>query len=156
MRSILNFILLAFGSALLFASCNKVDDLKVYDNGKAPVLTASTIIIAPLAADSNSTVLSLSWTKANHATSSDNVKYTIEIDSAGKNFSRPFTRVVTNTLSTTFTAKELNNILLGYGYAFNVPVDMEVRVTSSYANNNERLTSNIMRIRMTPYKIPLK
>jgi len=156
MKSLLSFILLITGMALFLASCNKVEDLKVYDNGKTPALSASTVIIAPLPADSNNTVLSLSWTKANHATSSDNIKYTIEIDSAGKNFSRAFVRVVANTLSTTFTAKELNNILLGYGYPFNVPVDMDVRVTSSYANNNEKLASNIMRIRMTPYKVPPK
>ena len=33
---------------------------------------------------------------------------------------------------------------------------MDVRVISSYANNNEQLTSNTVKIRMTPYKIPPK
>jgi hypothetical protein len=33
---------------------------------------------------------------------------------------------------------------------------MDVRVTSSYANNNERLASNMVRIKMTPYKVPPK
>jgi hypothetical protein len=63
---------------------------------------------------------------------------------------------VVGQLSTSFTAKELNNMLVGRGYAFNVPVDMDVRVTSSYVNNNERLGSNMVRIKMTPYKIPPK
>ena len=78
------------------------------------------------------------------------------MDSAGKNFARPDRKVVTAASGTTFTAKELNNFLLGRGYAFNVAVDMDVRVISSYANNNERLTSNVVRIKMTPYKIPPK
>ena len=33
---------------------------------------------------------------------------------------------------------------------------MDVRVTSSYANNNERLASNTLKIKMTPYKVPPK
>src|SRR5690606_28342251 len=32
--------------------------------------------------------------------------------------------------------------------------DIEVRVISSYANNNERLVSNVIPIKMTPYKVP--
>ncbi|HEX8356087.1 MAG TPA: hypothetical protein VF610_01685, partial [Segetibacter sp.] len=54
------------------------------------------------------------------------------------------------------TAKELNNMLLGYGYPFNVAVGMDVRVTSSYANNNERIASNTVKVMMTPYKVPPK
>jgi hypothetical protein len=33
---------------------------------------------------------------------------------------------------------------------------MDVRVTSSYANNNERIASSIIKVKMTPYKIPPK
>ncbi len=100
--------------------------------------------------------LTLNWTSPNYATDSANIKYTIEIDSTGKNFSNPYTKEVIGKSNTTFTAKELNNILLSKGYAFNVPVDMDVRLTTSYANNNERIVANTIKIKMTPYKIPPK
>ena len=120
------------------------------------MLSTSATTVAPPATDSNKTVLTLSWTTPKYATDSSKYKYTIEIDSAGKGFTKATTKIVMGSLSTSFTAKELNTILLSYGYAFNVPVDMDVRVTSSYANNNERLTLNTLRIKMTPYKIPPK
>jgi starch-binding outer membrane protein SusE/F len=156
MRSIFNALLLVTGVAFMIASCDKVGNLPVYQSGTNPVLTASTTAVAAAASDSNKVVLVLNWTAANHATDSSHVKYTIEIDSSGRNFSKEWTTVVTNKLVDSFTAKALNDILLGYGYAFNVPVDMDVRVTSSYTNNNEKLSSNVIKIRMTPYKIPPK
>ncbi|HZH66063.1 MAG TPA: SusE domain-containing protein [Flavisolibacter sp.] len=156
MRSSLKIFLLITGSALLFAACNKVDDLPLYANGSSPVLTASAAVVAPPPADSNKVVLTLDWTGPKYASDSATFKYVVEIDSAGKNFAKATTKVITGSKSISFTAKELNDILLGYGYAFNVPVDMDVRVTSSYANNNERLASNTVRIKMTPYKVPPK
>lgn len=151
MKKIFNLCLIAM---FAFASCDKADDLSSYDEGNASVLSASTAAVAPLPADSSNTVLTLSWTYPNHATDSSNIKYTIEIDSVTKNFSSPYTRIVMGKLSDTFTAKQLNNFLLSKGYLFNVPVSMEVRMTSSYANNNERIASNKVAITMTPYKVP--
>lgn len=156
MRSIFNFILLATGVSAFIASCDKADSLPLYGIGTAPVLSASSATIAPPASDSNNVALTLTWTYPNHATDTANIKYTIEIDSTGKNFANANTKIVMGDLSTSFLAKELNTILLDRGYAFNVPVDMDVRVISSYANNNERLPSNTIKISMTPYKIPPK
>ena len=156
MKSIKNFIFLAAGITGLLMACNKVGDLPSYNAGTPTVLSASSATVAPLPADSNNTALTLNWTFAKHATDSASIKYTIEIDSTGKNFARASTKIVLGSLSTPFKAKELNAILLSYGYAFNVPVDMDIRVISSYGNNNERLTSNVLKIRMTPYKIPPK
>ena len=156
MKRILNFFLFITALTVLLASCDKVGSLPFYGKGTNPVLTPSTTTVAPTAADSNNTVLTLSWTYPNHATDSGNIKYTVEIDSTGKNFANAATKVVMGKLSTSFLAKELNSILLGFGYAFNVAVDMDVRVISSYANNNERLPSNVVKIRMTPYRIPPK
>ncbi|MGI8637064.1 MAG: SusE domain-containing protein [Segetibacter sp.] len=156
MKHITKFFLLVMLAAG-FAACNKVDDLPVYQNGIAPVLSPSSSVVASAAADSSKTALTLTWTYPNHAVGDPNsVKYVIEIDSAGKNFAKSYTKVVTGSLSISFTGKELNNILLGKGYAFGLPVDMDVRVTSSYANNNERIASGLVRVKMTPYKIPPK
>lgn len=143
--------------ALGFAACEKVGDLPFYNNGAVPTLTVSATTIAPPPTDSLKPVLSLNWTFANHSTDSANVKYVIEIDSAGRNFSKATTITVLGpAVSKSLLAKELNAIALSYGFAFNVAYDMDVRVTSSYANNNERLTSNTIRLKVTPYKIPPK
>jgi hypothetical protein len=139
-----------------FAACKKVGDLPSYQNGKATTLTASTTSIAPEPADSNNLALSLSWTFPDYATDSAHMKYVIQIDSAGSDFSKAASRTVSKSLGTTYTAKELNDILLGFGYPFGVPVSMDVRVVSSYANNNEQLMSNVVTISMTPYVVPPK
>lgn len=156
MKYIQKILLLAVAVAALFTACKKVDELPLYNEGTAPTLTASATTVAPAPADSNNVALRLNWTSPKYSIDTNNYKFTVEIDSATKNFSRSDTKVVMGGSSTTFTAKELNNFLLARGYAFNTPVDMDVRVISSYANNNERLTSNVVRIKMTPYKIPPK
>ena len=156
MKRIINFALIATGVAVFLAACSKVPDLPVYGKGNAATLTASSTTIAPAASDSNKVALTLNWTNPNYAVDSSRVKYTIEIDSTGKNFARPYTKEILGGSSTTFTAKELNDMLLAKGYAFNVPVDMDVRLITSYANNNERIVGNTVKIKMTPYKIPPK
>jgi starch-binding outer membrane protein SusE/F len=156
MRSIIKILIVATGVTFGLIACDKTESLPLYGAGKNPTLSVSTTTLAPLPADSNNVALTMNWTFPNHATDSASIKYTIEIDSTGRSFSKEVTKVVIGSLSTAFKAKELNAILLAYGYAFNVPVDMDVRVTSSYGNNNEKLSSNVIKIRMTPYKVPPK
>lgn len=141
---------------LAFASCHKVADLPLYGTGTKPTLAVSNTNIAPVAADSTKTALTLTWTDAMHSTAAPNVKYTVEIDSANKNFSNPLVKTVTGSLSTVFTGKELNTYLLNRGYAISSTVSLDVRVTSSYANNNEKLSTDIQRIKYTIYKVPPK
>ena len=139
-----------------FACVKKVPDLPFYANGTAPVLTASANTVAATASDSDNVALILNWTYPKYATDSSNVKYTIEIDSSGRNFSNAVTYVVTDSLHTSFTAKELNNILLGFGFKYNQAYNVDILLISSYANNNERLSSNVVTVNMTPYVTPPK
>jgi len=143
-------------SLLTFVACDKTDVPATHQEGTASVLSSSSSNIAPLPADSNNTALTLSWTNPQYATDTTNYKFVIEMDSTGKNFAKPDTRTVVGKLTTSFIAKELNTLLLNRGYAFNVPVDMDVRLKASYGNNNELKLSNVLKIRMTPYKIPPK
>ena len=156
MRSIINFIFLIAAGVLFFAACDKKDILATHQEGTASVLSTSSTSLAPLPADSNTTALTLSWTNPQYATDTTNYKFVIEMDSTGKNFAKADTKTVMGKLTTSFIAKELNSLLLARGYAFNVPVDMDVRLKSSYGNNNELKLSNVLKIRMTPYKIPPK
>lgn len=153
MKKIFNLIVIA---ALAITSCDKADDLPLYGNGTAPVLTSSATSIAPAPADSNNIALTLSWSFPGYATDSSNIKYIVEIDSVSKNYANPYRKEVIGELSATFIAKELNAFLLNKEYVFNVPVSMEARVVSSYVNNNEKIISNSVVINMTPYKVPPK
>lgn len=156
MKPVIKILSLLVIMAVSLMACHKEGDLPHYENGSAPVLTASSATVAPAPADSNNVALTLSWTYPDYATDTNNIKYIVEMDSTGKNFANASSKQIIGSLSTSFLAKELNTMLLGFGYAFNKPVDMDVKVTSSYVNNNERLSSNVVKIRMTPYKVPPK
>lgn len=156
MRTLYKVILFMIGAAFILNACDKKDSLPFYTNGSGLSLSSSTTTIAPAPSDSDKVVLSLGWNFPNYATAPSNTKYTVEIDSNGRNFSKAYTKTVVGQLGTTFTAKELNNILLGFGFKFNTPYYVDFRVTSSYVNNNEPLHSNVITMKMTPYKIPPK
>jgi hypothetical protein len=156
MKYTINLLVVAILGFMVLPGCDKESDNPFFEEGKAVTLSPSVTTIAPAPADSNNVALTLNWTYPDYSTDSSNIKYVIEIDSAGKNFANPARKTIIKDLRTTYIAKELNTILLAKGYAFNVPVDMDVRVISSFVNNNERLTSNTVRIKMTPYKVPPK
>ena len=156
MRTILNFFLLTAGIAGFLAACDKAETLPLHGSGTTSVLSASSTNVAPAPIDSNKIALTLNWTSPLYATDTTNYKFVIEIDSTGKNFAKADTRTVMGQLTTSFIAKELNTLLLNRGYAFNVPVDMDVRLKASYGNNNELKLSNVVKIKMTPYKVPPK
>lgn len=143
-------------AVLLFSACDKVADLRQNNNGTPVTLTPSVTSLIPAVSDSSKTVLTLNWTFPSYATDSANMKYIVEIDSAGKNFAREVTKTITKNLSATYTGRELNTILLNYGYLVGTPVKLDIRVTSSYANNNERYFSNVAQVTITPYSDPAK
>ena len=156
MKNIFKLFLLFTGIIFFYSSCKKMDHLPFYSNGSAPVLSSSKSVIAPTVADSNSAAVTLSWTSPKYATDSANQKFIIEIDSSGRNFAKEKTIVVNGALSKTIIAKDLNAILLGFGFAYNKAYDIDVRITSSYANNNERYQSNVLKLKATPYVTPPK
>jgi len=138
------------------ASCDKVDSLPLYQKGTAPDLGVNATSVAPALADSNKAVLILNWSDPKYATDSNHVKFVIEIDTARGNFSNPVTRTLTKGLGTSFTGRDLNSIVLNYGYTLGRPVNLDIRMKSSYANNNETYISNIQRVSVTPYSDPSK
>jgi len=110
--------------------------------------------LAPTAADSSTTVITFSWTNPKYANSDSLTnKYVLELDSTGRNFSQSVKWTISGVTSKSFTAKALNDVLLGLGFKFNVAYDIDVRVTSSYANNNDMKVSNVVKVNVKPYKI---
>lgn len=154
-RSIQNAVVAILMVAGLW-SCEKIDPLQVYGPGTASTLSASANALAPVVGDSSKTVLTLNWTSPAYSVDSSTVKYVIQVDSAGRSFSKAVEKIVIGTLSSSFTAKELNSIALGFGFAFNKQYNMEVRIISSHANNNEQLLSNAIPFKYTPYVTPPK
>jgi starch-binding outer membrane protein SusE/F len=146
------------GVILALTGCDKKDSIPYYASGSAPVLKSSVTSIAATPADSLTNVISFSWTDPKYPKDSvaSPVKYTLQIDSTGRGFTKGVSIVVSGVLSDTFTAKQINTILLGFGFSFNVTYNVDVRVVASYTNNNDPQTSNTLTLTVTPYKIPPK
>ncbi|HSZ87525.1 MAG TPA: SusE domain-containing protein, partial [Puia sp.] len=149
-------VAIIFSSAIFFA-CDKKQSVMYFSNGQqAPVLTSSTTTVAPTPADSSNNALVLSWSNPKYATDSASEKYIIQIDSSGRNFSKAVNITMSGALVDSFTAKQINTIELGFGFSYNVAYKIDVRIISSYANNNQQLTSNVLTLTVTPYVIPPK
>ena len=156
MKIFLKSLVAVLMTTLVFTACNKVEDLPVYGNGTAVQLSASSQSLAATAADSSNVLVTFNWTDAKYATASSNEKYILEMAVAGSNFANTATKTIIGKLTTSFTAKEVNDILFGFGFSFGVAGDVEARIVSSYGNNNERLISNVITINATPYRVPPK
>jgi starch-binding outer membrane protein SusE/F len=148
-------LLFAIILIIAFGACKKIADLPHYANGATPTLTASTTTIAPTAADSSKTVLTLSWSNPKYATDSSLQKFIVEMDSAGRNFTHEVSFEVDGPLNVSFTGNQLNNVLAGFGFSPGSPFSVDIRLTSSYANNNEQYRSNVVTVTMTPYLVPI-
>ena len=156
MKQLLKTILPVCVAALFFTGCEKTDGLTVYQPGTQATLSASVTTIAPAPADSMKTAVTFTWSNPKYSVDSSTVKYIVELDSSGRNFAKEVTYTVTGARSFSIISKDLNNVLLAYGFAYNTTYNMDVRITSSYSNNNEQLKSNTVTLKVTTYKIPPK
>ena len=156
MKQILKTFLFTASLAIVLFACEKVEPLVVYKNGVTATLQSSATTIAPKVVDSLTTVVTFNWTNPQYATDSSTVKYVIQMDSSGRNFSKAASIVLKNKSSHSMVAKDLNAILLNMGFKYNTAYKVDVRVITSYANNNEQLASNVLTITMTPYVVPPK
>ncbi|MFZ1529379.1 MAG: SusE domain-containing protein [Ferruginibacter sp.] len=154
MKQIFKFLTVGLALVTGITACEKMEDLPVYGNGNAVSLTVSPSTVTPAIADSSNPVVSFSWTNPNYATDSANYKFILEIDSAGRNFAKKATKIILAGYSTSLTGRELNSIALDYGLALGSAYTLEARIVSSYANNNDRFTSNTVTFSYTPFNDP--
>lgn len=154
MKNINKYLTLAAVLMLIVSACHKVADLPYYEEGKSVALSADKTTITSTAADSVAKVITFSWTNPEYKQDSALYKYILEIDSTGRNFAKETTRIVVGSRSTSFTGKEINGILLKYGFNIGTAYDLDFRITSSYGNNNERYLSNVVKVKITPYNDP--
>ena len=156
MKNIFKFLLAFLGVIFFYTSCEKANNLPFNSPSDGINLSASVTTLAPIPADSNKSVISFSWNNPGYASDPATFKYVLEIDSTGRNFAKEVTKTVIGSLSTSFLAKEFNALLLSFGFNYNTGYNIDVRLTSSYGNNNEQIKSNTIRLRVTPYVIPPK
>jgi len=162
MKNNLKFISALLALVVVFSACNKadnltkVDALPVYQLGTSPVLSSSTATVALMLADTVRPVINFSWTNPKYSNDSASTKYILEIDSTGKNFAKENTKTVIGLLSTSLSGRDLNGILLNLGFRLGVAQTIDVRLISSYNNNNERYMSNVLKITVTPVADPSK
>ena len=88
------------------------------------------------------------------ANDSSTTKYVLEIDTSGGNFAHAFSKIVLGKPGTTLTGRELNAILLSFGYPVGISKGIDVRVVSSYGNNNESYMSNTVKVAVTIFADP--
>ena len=107
----------------LFASCKKDENKLFYLGGNAPTLSAS--VTGPLVltiVNRNNPAITFNWTNPDYqfttGISSQDVNYTLEIDSTGSNFTNPTKGeiIYSKVLSTNLSVGELNSKLLAAGF----------------------------------------
>jgi hypothetical protein len=154
MKKIQNLAIAFAAIFLLVTGCRKVEPLPNYEDGRKVKVSASQTTLAPTPADSTRNILFISWTYAYHASDVATHKFILEIDTAGRNFTQAVQREVIGKHEIAFTGRDLNAMLLNFGYSPGVATALDVRVTSSYGNNNEKLTSDPIRITVTAFTDP--
>ncbi len=160
--------LLAFAG---LAACNKVENKIYFEGGTPPVISASTQAVNLQPGDEEKTAITFRWTNPNYrfttGVSSQDVNYTLEIDTVGANFnSRAKVEVIiAKELSVTYTVGDLNKILttgLAGGKGMELSIDprrtfnLEARVVSSIGNAVKLISSNKVAFTASPFAPPPK
>ncbi|MES2881992.1 MAG: SusE domain-containing protein, partial [Bacteroidota bacterium] len=121
MKKIFSILLNSAAAVFLFAGCSKVADLPQYEEGSAVTLTANKTSVVATAADSSTNVVTFNWTSPKYASDTSSYKFLLQFDSTGRNFSQASTVEVKGNLTTFLTGRDLNNMLLNYGFNLGTP-----------------------------------
>jgi hypothetical protein len=145
-------------SAFTFFSCKKEENKIYFEGGTAPVLTAdNTSDLILLHDDADQKAVTFTWTNPNYqfntGVSSQNVTYTLQVDTAGADFTSPGMQQlsISKDLSVTYTVQQLNGILTKLNLQEDISHQLEFRVIASLVNGSVPLTSNVVGIAITPY-----
>jgi hypothetical protein len=144
--------------SVILVSCKKDENKVYFQGGTNPVLTASsTAALVLLTANKNNPAVTFSWTNPeyqfNTGTSSQDVTYTLQVDTAGANFTNPNRqeKSISKDLSVTLTVGDVNFFLTKMALASGIAHNMEFRIKASLANGNAALYSNVIKISVNNY-----
>jgi hypothetical protein len=157
MNKILKTVLAFLMLSLVFA-CEEEQDKVTLLGGTSPVLLVSSrgdLVLTKDKEDYSS--LQFQWTNPNYkftnGVNTQDVNYTLQVDTAGSNFSNP--KIVgltfTKDVSHSFKVKELNTALSGLELKDFVPHNFEFRIKATLVNNSEPVYSNVLPIKITTY-----
>ncbi|HEX4851684.1 MAG TPA: SusE domain-containing protein, partial [Puia sp.] len=164
MRSKHNKLLFILAATLMFVACKKQEDKVYFLGGTAPTLSASQTDSIPLSyANADQEAVKLWWTNPNYqfnnGPSSQDVSYTLEIDTVGSNFTNPNREVVSisKDLSFSISNAQLNDYMLNQlALVVGIPHNLQFRITAAIAKSAEPIMSNTLQLQATPYAIPPK
>lgn len=135
---------------MAISGCKKDENQVIFVGGTPPVLTASftgpVVLTIP---ERTKPAFTLNWTNPDYSfntgPSSQNVSYTIQVDTTGANFTNPSKQEisVSSDLSKSFTVNEFNQIMARMNLLPEVPHNIETRVLSSI-NGTVPLISNVI------------
>lgn len=163
MKQISNFLLLIL--LVWFAACNKVENKVFFEGGTPPTISANKTLVSLEPGLENNEAIVFSWTNPEYrfttGISSQDVTYTLEIDTLGGNFNSgaKYTNQIASALSIKFTVGQLNAIL---GNSMLLQLDprreytLEARVTSSIGPSVKLVSSNKVTFKTTPFPPPPK
>ncbi len=145
--------------------CNKVENKVYFEGGTQPVISTNTQNVTLEAGEESKTAITFSWTNPEYrfttGISSQDVNYTLEIDTVGGNFKSgaKFSTVISKDLSKKYTVGELNAILGNTMLLQLEPrreYNLEARVSSSINGAVQLLSSNKVTFKARPFPPPPK
>ena len=158
MKNIINVLFCVVALIFVLASCEKDEHKIILESSTVPVLTASsTSPMVLTGANGGNVAIRFNWTNPDYkfttGNSSQDVTYTLQVDSTGSNFTNPSMQEVSiaNDLSKEFTVKELNSVLTKLNMLENIAHNIEFRLKASLAGGTVPLFSNVIKIVITPY-----
>ncbi len=163
MKKIIQSLLYLSIAMVFFASCEKEEARDTFIGGTAPVFSASVKDSVGLNFNTeNNKAVTFSWTNPNYTfasgVSSQNVSYTLEIDTAGASFNGPNKRSISisQDVEVTYTQKAFNILIADLKVKPGVVALLEARVIATLGANITSLVSNKFTFKVLPYAPPPK
>jgi starch-binding outer membrane protein SusE/F len=139
-------------------SCKKEINKVTLEEGKPPVLTASSTSLQVLTiANQDKVLATFRWTNPDYrfstGTNSQDVSYSLQIDTTGSNFTNPNKQEISiaKETSTNLLVKDINLAMTKMNLLEDMPHNMEFRIKSTLANGSAALYSNVIKMVITPY-----
>ena len=163
MKKIIQSLVYVSLAIVFFAACEKDEAKDTYMGGTAPVLSATSrdsIALNFLTEDNLG--VTFNWTNPNYkfasGVSSQNVNYTLEIDTAGANFkgARKKSISISKDLSVSYTQKAFNIAISDLNVKPGRVARIEVRIIATLGAAPTELISNVLAFKVLPYAPPPK
>jgi hypothetical protein len=163
MKKIIQSLVYVSLAIVFFAACEKDEAKDTYMSGTAPVLSATSrdSIALNFLTEENLGV-TFNWTNPNYkfasGGSSQNVNYTLEIDTAGANFkgARKKSISISKDLSVSYTQKAFNIAISDLNVKPGRVARIEVRIIATLGAAPTELISNVLAFKVLPYAPPPK